>query len=495
MSKKYLLGIDNGGTVSKAALFDFDGRQTFKKSVRIPMFTPRQGFTQRRMENIRDKNYELIRAVTEECDGEIVAVGFSGHGKGLYLLGDNGEFIYDGIGSTDSRALSYELMWKKDGTAERVYEKTAQKIMACQPVALLRWFKDNEREVYDRIRYVFSVKDFVRWTLCGEIFAEYTDVSGTNLLNLKTRSYDDGLLYEFGIEEMSGCLPEIRSSGQICGYVTKEASRLTGLREGTPVAGGMFDIDACALAMGSIRPGDMCVIAGTWAINEYVSDRICDDHTVSMNSVFCDPRYYLAEESSAASCGNLEWVKALTGIDSYAELDRLAEGVDPAKHSVLYTPFLYASNENPLAKASFIGLSGNHTSADVIRAVYEGVAFSHRTHVNALLKSRRDVPEKLRLAGGVVNSPVWTRIFTDVLNIPAEIIENDELGAKGAAMSAGIAAGVYKDCEDAANKCVSVSSIVAPDPEGVRIYGKKYEKYRAAVDALDSAWEKLSEEI
>ena len=115
--------------------------------------------------------------------------------------------------------------------------------------------------------------------------------------------------------------------------------------------------------------------------------------------------------------------------------------------------------------------------------------------MNALLKSRRDVPEKLRLAGGVVNSPVWTRIFTDVLNIPAEIIENDELGAKGAAMSAGIAAGVYKDCEDAADKCVSVSSIVAPDPDGVRIYGKKYEKYRAAVDALDSAWEKLSEEI
>lgn len=495
MSKKYLLGIDNGGTVSKAALFDFEGRQIAKKSVMIPMSTPRPGFTQRRMEDIRDKNYGLIRAITDECDGEIVAVGFSGHGKGLYLLGDGGEFIYDGIGSTDSRALNYELLWNTDGTAERVYKKTAQKIMACQPVSLLRWFKDNEKDVYDRIRCVFSVKDFVRWTLCGEIYAEYTDVSGTNLYNLKTRSYDRELLSEFGIEEMFSCLPEIRSSGEICGCVTKEAAEKTGLREGTPVAGGMFDIDACALAMGSIRPGDMCVIAGTWAINEYVSERLCDDHTVSMNSVFCDPRYFLAEESSAASCGNLEWVKKLVGIDSYAELDRLCEGVNAADHTVIYLPFLYASNENPLAKASFIGLAGNNSTADVIRAVYEGVAFSHKTHVNALLKSRQDVPEKLRLAGGVVNSPIWTRIFTDTLNIPAEIIENDELGAKGAAMSAGIAAGVYKDCEDAAKKCVSVSRIVSPDPEGVRILGKKYEKYRSIADALDGAWQKLTEKI
>ena len=135
MSKKYLLGIDNGGTVSKAALFDFSGRQILKKSVQIPMLTPAPGFTQRRMEDIRDKDFELIKSITDACDGEIAAVGFSGHGKGLYVLGDGGKFIYDGIGSTDTRALSYELMWKSDGTAQRIYPKTAQKIMACQPAA------------------------------------------------------------------------------------------------------------------------------------------------------------------------------------------------------------------------------------------------------------------------------------------------------------------------------------------------------------------------
>ena len=492
MSRKYLLGIDNGGTVSKAALFDLSGRQILKKSVQIPMLTPAPGFTQRRMEDIRDKNFELIKSITDACDGEIAAVGFSGHGKGLYVLGEGGEFIYDGIGSTDTRALSYELMWKSDGTAQRIYPKTAQKIMACQPAALLRWMKDNEREVYDRIRCVLSVKDFIRWTLCGECFAEYTDASGTNLMNLRTLRFDEELFHIFGIPEMLLCMPEVRSSSEVCGYVSAEAARATGLREGTPVSGGMFDIDACAAAMGNLTPGDMCVIAGTWAINEYVSERICDDHTVSMNSVFCDPRYYLAEESSAASCGNLEWFRNSAGLGgTYAELDALAESVDPAHHNVIYLPFLYASNENPLAKATFVGLDGHHTKADIVRAVYEGVAFSHKTHINALLRSRSDVPGRFRLAGGVVNSAVWTQIFCDVIGIPAEIISGDELGAKGAAMSAGVAIGAYGDYEDAAKKCVSVSSLVMPDEKRRAVYEEKYKKYRAVADALDGVWAKL----
>lgn len=491
MSKKYLLGIDNGGTVSKAALFDLEGRQVLKSSVRIPMNTPAPGFTQRKMEDIRDKNYELIRDITSRCDGEILAVGFSGHGKGLYMLGENGEFIYDGIGSTDTRALSYELMWNSDGTADRVYEKTAQKIMACQPVALLRWFKDNDREVYDKIRYIISVKDFIRYTLCGKIFAEYTDVSGTNLLNLKTREYDRELLELFDIGEMYDCLPPVKSSGEVCGTVTAECSSATGLLAGTPVVGGMFDIDACAAAMGNIHPDDMCVIAGTWAINEYVSDRMIDDKSVSMNSVFCDPRYYLAEESSAASCGNLEWLRDIIKDASYAELDRMVETVRPEDHSVVYLPFLYASNENPLAKASFIGLGGHHTTSDVVRAVFEGIAFSHKTHINALLKSKTCTPEKIRLAGGVINSRVWTQMFADVIGIPLEVVKQDELGAKGAAMAAGIGAGVYSDYADAAEKCVQISETVMPDPAAVEVYKSKYRKYKAVVNALDGVWKLL----
>ena len=490
MSKKYLLGIDNGGTVSKAALFDLSGNQILKKSVQIPVISPCEGFTERDLSAVKTANFSLIRDVLSECDGEVVAVGLTGHGKGLYLLGGNGDFIYNGIGSTDRRAVDYEVRWNTDGTSDRIYPKTAQKIMGCQPVALLRWLKDNRRDVYDKIRCVLSCKDMIRYFLTGETFAEYTDVSGTNLLDLNTRRYDIDLLREFGIEEIYDCLPEIRSSGDVCGCITAECAALTGLREGTPVSGGMFDIDACALAMGNISPGDMCMIAGTWSINEYVSERPVCDKTVSMNSVFCDPRYYLCEESSACSCGNLEWVRSLIKTDSYRELDSMVENLPSENCPVYYLPFLYASNENPYAKASFIGFDGSHGTEHLARAVYEGVAFSHKTHVDALTKSR-GVPDKIRLAGGVVNSAVWTQMFADVMGIPMDVVENAELGCKGAAMSAGIAAGVYSDYPDAASKCVSVSKTVVPNTAETEKYNRKYNTYRKIVDFLDGVWNEL----
>lgn len=488
--KKYLLGIDNGGTVSKAALFDESGSQVLQKSIRIPLITDEEGFTERDMTAIREANFKIIREITRECACEISAVGLTGHGKGLYVLGPDNGILYNGIGSTDMRALSYELRWQKDGTAGRVYLKTAQKVLACQPVSLLRWLKDNRRGVYDRIRWVLSVKDYIRFCLTDTVNAEHTDISGTNLLNLRTRSYDDALLDEFGIPEIKGKLPPVISSADVCGGITAKAAAETGLKEGTPVVGGMFDIDACAVAMGNIHKDDMCVIAGTWAINEYISDHIIDDHTVSMNSVFCDPAYYLAEESSAASAGNLEWFRDILKDKSYAELDEMVRSTDPASCRVYYLPFLYASNENPHAKAALIGLNSFHTAAHVIRAIYEGVVFSHMTHIEKLLAAR-EKPDRIRLAGGAANSAVWAQMFADVTGIAVDVIAGTELGAKGAAMAAGIGAGIYRDYSDAAEKCVTVHTGFVPDPAVKEIYLKKQNAYKKIVSSLDGIWEDI----
>lgn len=488
--KKYLLGIDNGGTVSKAALFDVSGRQILKKSIQIPLITQKEGFTERDMGVIRKANFSIIREITDSCDGEIIAVGLTGHGKGLYVLGDHNEIIYNGISSTDTRALSYELLWREDGTADRVYTKIAQKLLACQPAALLRWMKDNRRDIYDKIRWILSVKNYVRFCLTDTVNAEYTDISGTGLLNLRTGSYDDSLLDEYGIAEMKGKLPPVLASADVCGAVTEAAAAETGLKEGIAVTAGMFDIDACALAMGNILKDDMCVIAGTWSINEYISDRIIDDRSVAMNSIFCDPEFYLAEESSAASAGNLEWFRAVLKDKSYAEFDEMVKNTDAASCRVYYLPFLYASNENPFAKAALIGLNGSHTMAHMIRAIYEGVVFSHMTHLNNLLAGR-EKPPFIRLAGGAANSAVWAQMFADVIGIDIYVIAGTELGAKGAAMAAGIGAGIYRDYKDAAEKCVTVQTKFIPDPQKTEIYRKKYGAYKRIINVLDGVWADL----
>ena len=489
--KCYLLGIDSGGTVCKAAVFDTRGRQILKKSIQIPLTVNENGRTERNMLEIAEKTVELIRRITSELDGKITAVGLSGHGKGLYLLDKTGKPLGNGIGSTDSRALEIEKSIRESGLEDTVYKHTFQKVLACQPVCLLKWLKEKDRSTYDRIGTVFSVKDYIGYVLTGEIKAELTDMSGTNLVSLAKCDYDPSLTDLFGIPEVYPCLPPLIRSFDVRGHVTKEAARKTGLPEGIPVSGGMFDIDACALGAGTFNEGDLCMIAGTWSINEYISRTPVRD--AAMNSFWCVDGFFLAEESSAASAGNLEWMRQILKDKSYSELDALVEGTPADKNAVLFFPFLFSSNLVPYARASLIGLDSGCGEGDVIRAIYEGVVFSGYTHLERLLRNMKKPPAKLKLAGGVVNSPVWTQMFADIAGIPVEAAEKTELGCKGAAISAGIASGIFRDASEAVSLSVEPGVIYYPNPEMTEICRRKYAIYRQAEECLRPVWREMKD--
>ena len=114
--------------------------------------------------------------------------------------------------------------------------------------------------------------------------------------------------------------------------------------------------------------------------------------------------------------------------------------------------------------------------------------FSHYTHVKKLLQNRK-VPDHVRLSGGAANSDVWVQIFADVLQIPVDVVEGKELGAQGAAMAAGIAAGVYSDYQEAIDRTVKISKTVYPRPEYQKIYEQKYAAYRSVIEGLNCSWE------
>lgn len=285
---RYLVGIDNGGTFSKAAVFDEDGNQIAVASVGTVTITPKPGYTERDMEQLWQVNAKAVRTAIAKSGinpKQIAGVSFSGHGKGLYLVDREGKPAYNGILSTDSRAWEYIEKWYQDGTNQKVYPKTYQEILVMQPVALLAWLKDHAPEVLDRTRYVFAVKDYIRFMLTGEAYAEYTDFTGANLVNLNTSAYDREVLKLFGIEEVYEKLPPLRYSSDICGYVTAKAGEKTGLPEGIPVAAGMFDVDACGLASGLADEDQMCMIAGTWSINEFIAKSPVTNGSVALNSM------------------------------------------------------------------------------------------------------------------------------------------------------------------------------------------------------------------
>lgn len=500
---RYYLGLDNGGTTTKAAIFTADGREVAVSSVSTAMITPKPGFVERDMEEMWQANCTVIRDALKKSGAapeEIAGVGICGHGKGLYLWGKDDRPTRNGIISTDNRAYAYPVEWEKSGVERAVFARSCQHIMACQPVALLAWLRDHEPESYHNIQWVFGCKDYVRFRLTGEAKAELTDYSGGNLLNLYTRSYDPELLALFGLEEIASALPPLCRATEICGYVTGEAAALCGLRPGTPVIGGMFDIDACALAVGVTDEENLCMIAGTWSINEYLRRSPVTDGSVRMNSLFCLPEYYLIEESSATSAGNNEWfvqqlLPELTaqakveGVPVYDILNGWVEAIPPEEFVPVFLPFLMASNVHPNAKGTFVGISVNHTRKHLLRSVYEGIAFCHKAHIDRLLASRPTPPRAVRLAGGAARSRVWAQMFADILQLPVETAAANEAGALGCAIAVAAAVGDHPTIADAAAAMCRISPPIPPDPNRAEIYQKKYALYQNVIARLDGVWD------
>lgn len=500
--QKYVIGLDNGGTTTKAALYNVRGQELGVASMGTKMLAPKPGFTERDMEEMWQANCAVIREVLKKTGvkpEEVAGLAVCGHGKGLYLWGKDGKPARNGIISTDNRAYAYPVRWQRDGTEEQVFRLSSQHIMACQPVALLAWLRDNEPETMDNIQWVFECKDYVRFRLTGEARAELTDYSGANLINLYTRQYDDELLHLFGLSGIRQALPPLVNAVEIAGYVTEDAAALCGLLPGTPVSGGMFDIDACAIAVNVLDEENICMIAGTWSINEYPRRSPVDDGTVLMNSLFCLPEYYLIEESSPTSAGNNEWFATQllpevvqeaknSGRNVYQIMNDWVASIPPDEFVPIFLPFLMASNVHPNAKGSFVGLSMNHSRKHMARSVYEGIAFSHRYHLDKLLKTRSKAPGCIRLAGGAAKSKVWTQMFADVMNLPVETVDVNETGALGCAISAAAAVGIYPSLEAATRTMCPVGAVVSPNPEDAATYDKKYRLYLKTIDCLDALW-------
>lgn len=485
---KYFIGLDNGGTVIKACVFDENGKQLSVDRQKVSLIIPQNGFTERDMTAVLNANLNAVKnaVIKSGVDKkDILSIGISGHGKGLYLLDKEGNELYNGIVSTDTRATEIRKRFDENGVSKRIYQENSQKVLESQPVCILRWFKENRKDVYDKIGYVLSIKDYVRYKFTGNIAFEKTDLSGSNLINLKTGKKDIEQLKLFGIEEMYDCIPETVSACDNCGYLTKEIATITGLTENVCVSGGMFDIDACALSVGIVDEQDICVIAGTWSINEYIS-KTPVTKAKSMNSYYCLPDYYLVEECSPTSAGNLEWyIQTMGNGKSYDEINKLVESVDAKNCNAIFLPFLFASNENNLdLKGTFANLTAKTSQAELFRAVYEGITFAHKSHIDKLL-SAREKPRAVRLTGGAANSNVWAQMFADVLNIKVEVIADREHGCFGAGISGAVACGIYKDAKSALGQTVVPDKTFLPDANKYEIYNKKYQKYKKLISALE----------
>ncbi len=503
---KYFLGLDNGGTTTKAGVYDETGGELAVASLPARVFSPQSEFFEQDMDELWDSNCTVIRQAVKKSGipaEKLKGIAVCGHGKGLYLWGKDNRPLRNGILSSDSRAKTYVEQWEADGIVKQAFSKTCQKILPCQPVPLLRWIKEQEPHVFSNIQWVFECKDYIRFRLTGEARGEITDYSGTGLVNLSTGQYDRELLRLFSLEEIFPALPPLCGSFDRCGQVTPQAAAETGLAPGTPVIGGMFDIDACAAAVGISRPDAVCMIAGTWSINEYLRAKPVLDGTVMLNSISFLPDYFLVEESSPTSAGNLEWVidRMLSQLrerhqsNIYQALDQMVEELPLEEQYPFFVPFLMGSNLAPNAKASFIGLQSFQNQKHLVKAVYEGIVFSHKTHFERLKQSNKEGFRCVRLAGGAAKSMVWSQMFADILELPVEVMDIKETGTLGCAMAAAVGTGTYESFEQAFSHMGKAGGCLYPRPERTELYRRRYQIYQHINQSLASVWAEMGEKL
>lgn len=495
--RPYLLGIDNGGTVIKAALFALDGRELGLARRKVALETPHSGWSEIDANRLWQATAEVVRQVIEETGvkaGEVAAVACTGHGNGLYLVDEEGVPTRKGISSSDSRALSYVDQWNAEGVIDRVRQKTLQDNWPAQPNAILRWLVDHEPETLAASQWLLMCKDYIRMRLTGEARAEVTDFSATSLMDVESARFDDEILKAFEIGSLRRLIPPLVRCTELAGSITAEAAAETGLVAGTPVFGGAFDIDACGLAAGCVDENTLVMIGGTWGNNQYVTQEPLRARDIFMVSRYAIEDYYLVLEGSATSASNLEWFieRFMNGStdewgDPYEKCNRLILETKPEEDCPTFLPFVYASPINPRATGAFLGLTRHTGLSNLVRAVFEGVSFMHRWHYDRLMQYR-DTPEAVTMTGGVARSDAWCQMFADVLGLPIQVPRASELGALGAAMMAGVGLGAHPDLTTATNAMTNIAKRYQPDAEARKVYEVRYRRFQETIEALKPLW-------
>lgn len=496
----YYMGIDMGGTMVKAAIFDQNGEEIAVSEHKLRIIYPGKGMAERDITEAKNATYEVIRGAiwTSGIDSaDIKGIGVTGQANGLYMLDGQGIPVRNAILSSDMRAKEYIKRWTTDGTWKRILPKIRQQIWAGTVPALIAWLLDHEPESLDRAEVIVTAKDYVRYLLTGEFALEITEASGIASMDQEKEVITQEIYRELGIEKCLSRLPKrILGCTEISGGVTEECARLTGLLKGTPVVGGQMDTGASIISAGVTKENQLGIIVGTWGINSIVKHKPVVDENIFMVYKYCIPGMYCVMEGSSTSATNLEWFidNFMKDIDSGQIYDLCNQFVEESDYqdTVIFLPFLYGSNVGLDAKAAFVGLEARHGRGEILRAIYEGVVFCHRYHIDKLM-GYVDAVDVVRMAGGAARSAVWMQMFSDILGLPVEVSKATELGAMGVAMEAAVGTGLFASIREAADRWVKIKAVYHPDLEKTKYYQSKYKVYKQIIDDLSCTWKDMDE--
>lgn len=502
---RYLLGIDIGTSVVKSVLFSLDGDEVAVSRRTPAIIREKPGWSEMSMEALWQDVLATLReiAASEALQhGEIAGIGLSGFCCSSWLLDGAGQPVRNAILWNDGRAAAIIGDWQRDGVIDRVFDIGGNIMFPGYTVPVLRWLQEHEPEAVERARYTVYCKDWIRFKLTGKIATEHSDV-GYMPYDLRESRYSDALLRACGIESTRRLFPDVLDSDEIAGELLPDVARAAGLKAGIPVVAGLVDVAASTLGAGAYRPGQACTIVGTSFLNNFIYAQPSFEPAGIGVQTRAGSGGWVRSLVNTAGTMNLEWFlqqfcaaererEEAAGRNIYQWAETTAASIPIGCEGVLYHPYLNTTGViapflNPVARAQFFGISVEHTRAHLLRAVYEGTAL-------AMLDNYQRVDlevDEWYIAGGGNRSAFWTQMFADATGRTILVPEGEELGARGVAILAGVASGVYSSVEDAMRRIVHIRREHQPDAAAHEKYLKIYALYRRIYEhVMDDWWER-----
>ncbi len=501
---EYLMGIDLGSTSLKAIIYDIDGNVAAQGSRPTELVHPDAEHPEWAVwmpDQIFDGTAAAIRDAVAGLDDprKIRAVAVTGMGMDGVPVDGDGKWLYPFISWHDPRTGAQFQWWKDNITVEKVFSIGGNPLWPINSALRILWMAEHEPEILARTDKWLLIEDFLNFMLCGRQVTDYSMASCTALFDQKKLAWSDELLELSGIDRRLLC--EIQPSATPLGEVTAAAAKATGLPEGTAVILGGHDHLCGALPVGGFREGVVLDITGTWeAVQATTSEPVLNP---DLPGIGVTVQAHVARGRYAAWGGNpasdmLEWYRKefghqaklqaeSSGGSDWEYLIRAAAESPPGCHGVMFLPHMSAATcpvVDDRSRGAFVGLSKMATAGDILRSIIEGLDYQFLDIVTSMEDALGTKLERFIAVGGAVRNELWMQNKADVTGRPIEVPDVEEATPLGAAILAGIGAGVYRDEEDAVDHVYKPGKTYHPDPDLAPQYADWFQIYRQLYPAL-----------
>ena len=478
------IGVDLGTSAVKLLLMDETGKIHKVVSKEYPLYFPQPGWSEQNPQDWIRQSMEGIKELTAQCDkSQIKGISFGGQMHGLVVLDEKDQVIRPAILWNDGRTGRQTDYLNQEIGKKTLSRYTGNIAFAGFTAPKILWMREKEPENFARIRKIMLPKDYLAFYLSGEFSTDYSDASGTLLLDVEHKRWSEEMMEICGVRESQ--LPKLYESWEPTGIIKPEIAEELGIPQDVKIIAGAGDNAAAAVGTGTVGEGQCNLSVGTSG-TVFISSKNfgVDEHNALHSFAHADGNYHLMGcMLSAASC-NKWWMEEILRTKEYqVEQDGIRKlGENP----VFYLPYLMGErspHNDPDARAAFVGMSMDTTREDMTQAMLEGVAFGLRDSMEAA-KSTGLTPKRSKICGGGAKSPLWRKIIANVMNMKIDRIESEEGPGYGAAILAAVGCGAFSSVEEAAGRLVKITDTEEPDPQLAEKYEEKYQKYRKLYPAL-----------